>query len=83
VVFILRPDQTWPGVNLIGIPLLVPGSAVLASGIILLAVGYKKRRKMASEKLAFDIKTKHCKLTLEPAIAAGKNGGMFGLSGRF
>ncbi len=69
--------------TMVGIPLLAPGIIVLATGAILLAIGLEKRKKIKSGQLAFDIKTRHGKLTLEPAIAAGENGGVFGLSGRF
>lgn len=62
---------------------LFPGSMVLAGGVALLTVGLVKRKNMQREKLAFDIRTKHGKLTLKPALAAGENVGVLGLSGRF
>ena len=71
-------DWTGPGAILLGM-----GGAILIPGLIMLPIGLKKRKKMEQDKLAFDINTKHCKLTLEPAFAAGENGGVFGLSGRF
>jgi hypothetical protein len=55
----------------------------LAAGVPLLTVGLVKRKKIKSGELGFNINTKHGKLTLEPVFAAGENGGVFGLSGRF
>jgi hypothetical protein len=66
-----------------GITFLSIGGTMFITGVVLLSVGLAKRRKMERNKLAFEIHTKHGKLTLEPAIAAGENGGVFGLSGRF
>jgi len=71
------------GKALVGITLLSIGGSALITGVVLLSVGLAKRKKMKHDILAFDIRTKHGKLTLEPAIAAGENGGVFGLSGRF
>jgi hypothetical protein len=63
--------------------ILVPGSVVFGTGIALLTFGFVRRSQIKRDKLAIDIRTKHGKLTLEPIIAAGENGGVFGLSGRF
>ncbi len=78
-------DPLPPGTEKVvtGIPFLTLGGVMFITGVVLLSVGIAKREKIKREKLAFDINTKHGKLTLEPIIAAGENGGMFGLSGRF
>jgi hypothetical protein len=70
-------------IELLTLPGLQIGGIVLATGIVVLSVGLAKRKKMKRNSLAFDIKTKHGKVTLEPTFAASENGGIFGLSGRF
>ncbi len=76
---------SWPGAEkqVPGIGLFVVGLPTLIIGVILLSVGLVKRKRMERNKLAFDIRTKRGKITLEPTFAAGENGGVFGLSGRF
>jgi hypothetical protein len=71
------------GIVYIGIPLLAPGGVVLITGVALLASGLVKRKKIRRGEFGFNINTKRRRITLEPAIAAGENGGVFGLSGRF
>jgi hypothetical protein len=61
----------------------VIGFSSFIAGVILLPIGLVKRKKIKSGELGFNINTRRRKITLEPAIAAGKNGGVFGLSGRF
>ena len=66
-----------------GITFFCVGDAALVTGVVLLSVGLSKRKKMERNKLAFDIRTRRGKVTLEPTFAAGENGGVFGLVGRF
>jgi hypothetical protein len=80
-----QDDYFLPGAGgvLAGSTLLGIGGTALITGVILLSVGLAKRKKMERNKLAFDIRTKHGKVTLEPTFAASENGAVFGLSGRF
>jgi hypothetical protein len=79
------PDEWFAGLGaaIYSISLMPTFGVVLVTGIVLLSVGLAKRKKMERNSLAFDIKTKHGKVTLEPTFAASENGGVFGLSGRF
>ncbi|MCP4198179.1 MAG: hypothetical protein GY762_13600 [Proteobacteria bacterium] len=61
----------------------VIGFSSFITGAILLTIGLVKRRRIKRGEFGFNINTKRRRITLEPAIAAGENGGVFGLSGRF